>query len=144
MNFKKLITIYFFIALLGGCATSVTTTGSYDGLAVAETGKATIYVYRESSLGGMANQYDVLVDDKLVGSLPNGSFFVVTTSAGEKLVKADTGMGDGSTITVEGGKVYCMRLTLNFNLIMKSANINPVSKAQCDKEMKSLDEVKLK
>lgn len=144
MQYKtlKLVAISLLVALTAGCATPVQTAGSYKGLTNLDNTKSTLYVYRESSMLGMANQYDVLMNQKLIGSLPNGSFFVVSTDAGSKTVKADTGMGEGSTISVETGKIYCMKLDLNFNVLMKSANINPVSQEQCDKEMKELEEVK--
>ncbi len=52
-------------------------------------------------------------------------------------------MGEGSKITVKNGDIYCMKLELNFNVLMKSANISPVSKEQCEKEIRSLREVQL-
>lgn len=139
----KVVAISLVLAISAGCATSVKTTGTYEGLTNADKSKATIYVYRESAFAGMANQYDVLIDRKLVGSLPNGSFFAVTTDAGNKMIEADTGMGQGSKIKVESGKIYCMKLDLNFNVMMKSADINPVSQEQCNNEMKSLKKVQL-
>lgn len=138
-----MIAVSLLVAISAGCATSVKTTGNYKGLINTDKSRAAIYVYRESAIAGMINQYDVLIDEKLVGSLPNGSFFVVNTDAGNKMIRADTGMGEGSKITVKSGDIYCMKLDLNFNVLMKSANISPVSKEQCEKEIRSLREVQL-
>ena len=133
-----------------GCtiATPVITSGSYGGLTNTPPDKGTIFVYRDSSFVGGANQYDVMVNGVLAGSLPNGSFFSVDVDPGEYKVEPRTltafGFGKGSVITVEQGKSYCLKLTLNFCVNCKSADINIVDAEQCDKEIKSLEKVQLK
>lgn len=46
-------------------------------------------------------------------------------------------------IPLAAGEIYCMKLGLNFNVLMKSADIDPVPLEQCDREMKALDRVGL-
>lgn len=133
-----------------GCTISapVIDAGGYEGLANSDPDHATLYVYRESAFTGAANQYDVMVNGELVGSLPNGSFFTVEVLPGETKVEPRTltafGFGSGSTTSVEKGNPYCFKLTLNFCLQCKSADIVEVDSPQCEAEISSLRKVKLK
>ena len=143
----KMLAISFLMAGLMGCtiATPVTTVGNYEGLANADPDKGRIFVYRDSSFVGAANQYDVMVNGELAGSLPNGSFFSVNAEPGENKIEPRTltsfGLGKGSTITVEQGGLNCLKLTLNFCLQCKSADINPTDLDTCKKEMAPLKQV---
>lgn len=146
----KMIVISLLVAGLIGCTISspVIKSGSYDGLTNSDPKKGTIFVYRDKAFGGSANQYDVMLNGVLVGSLPNGSFFTVDTEPGENKIEPRTltsfGFGKGSSITVEQGEVYCLKLTLNFCVQCKSADINIVDAKQCESEIKSLKKVQLK
>lgn len=147
---KMLLVISLLVAGLMGCtiSTPVITNGSYEGLTNTDPEKGTIFVYRDSSWGGATNQYDVMVNGVLAGSLPNGSFFSVDVDPGEIKVEPRTltsfGFGKGSVVTVEKGRTYCLKLTLNFCLQSKSADINIVDVKQCESEIKSLKKVQLK
>ncbi len=138
------------VAGLVGCtiATPVVTSGSYENLANADPSKSHIYIYREKAFAGSANQYDVMVNGVLAGSLPNGSFFDVEIEPGENKVEPRTltafGFGKGVSITAEQGNSYCFKLTSNYCVQCKSADINPVSKDQCENDIKDLKKVKLK
>lgn len=146
----KMLVVSLLVAGLMGCtiSTPVITGGSYESLRNTNPEKGTIFVYRESSFAGITNQYDVMVNGVLAGSLPNGSFFSVEADPGENKVEPRTltafGFGKGSVITVEQGKSYCLKLTLNFCMQCKSADINIVDTKQCDSEIKSLEKVQLK
>jgi len=141
----KILVVALFTSGLMSCASSVIKNGNFESLTNSNSNKGVIFVYRDKALAGSINQYDVLIDGKLAGSLPNGSFFTVDTEHGEKYIKADTGIfGKGSRITVEKSKSYCMKLTLNFCMSCKSADIKPVDKKQCVSEIKSLEKVHLK
>ncbi len=145
----KMLVIFLLLAGLMGCtiSTPITTSGSYEGLTNTDPDKGTIFIYRDSSFAGMTNQYDVMVNGVLVGSLPNGSFFSVKVDPGENKVEprtlTDFDLGKGSVITVEKGRSYCLKLTLNFCFSCKSADINIVDTKQCDSEIKSLQRVQL-
>ena len=139
----KVVAVFLLTILTIGCAASVATVGVYEGLTSSDKNKATIYVYREELFIGSMNQYDVLINGYLAGSLPNGSFFMMNADAGNISIE-DAGMGKGSKITVENGNIYCMKMTLNFNVLGKSADINPVNQKQCRAEMKGLEQVRLK
>lgn len=136
--------------ILSGCSmsTPVSTIGSYEGIANTDKDKGTVFIYRDSSFAGFANQYDVMVDGVLKGSVPNGSFFSVNLSPGEHKIEPKTftsfGLGKGTDITVKQGKSYCLKLSLNFCVQCKSADIIIVDNNQCEREMKSLDKVQLK
>jgi len=146
----KMLVISLVMAGLVGCtiSTPVITSGSYEGFTNTDPDKGTIYIYRDSSFVGAANQYDVMVNGVLAGSLPNGSFFSVDVEQGENKVEPRTltsfGFGKGSVITVEKGRSYCSKLTLNFCVQCKSADINIVDANQCDSEIKPLKKVQLK
>jgi hypothetical protein len=149
-NIFKILVLSLFVTGLMGCtiSTPVTTSGGYEGLTNADPNKGTIFVYRDKAFAGSVNQYDVMVNGVLVGSLPNGSFFSVAVNPGEYKVEPRTltsyGFGKGSSITVEQGKSYCLKLTLNFCMSCKSADINLVNSKQCESEIKSLKKVSLK
>lgn len=146
----EVLAISLFVAAQMGCtiATPIMSSGSYEGLTNTDADKGAIFVYRDSSLAGAANQYDVMVNGVLVGSLPNGSFFSVDVDPGENKVEPRTltefGRGKGSVLTVEQGGAYCLKLTLNFCFSCKSADIDIVDAKQCDSEIKSLKKVQLK
>lgn len=139
-----------FASVLTGCtiSTPVMRAGSYQGLANTEPSKGTVFVYRNSAFAGSVNQYDVMINGALAGSLPNGSFFNVDVEPGETKVEPRTltafGFGKGSTIVVEKGNSYCFRLTLNFCVQCKSADIDAVDSKQCEDEISGLEKVQLK
>ncbi len=146
----KMIVVSLLVSGLMGCtiAAPIMTSGSYEGMTNTDPDKGTIFVYRASSFAGMTNQYDVMLNGELAGSLPNGSFFSVAVDPGEYKVEPRTltsfGFGKGSVITVEQGKSSCLELTLNFCLQCKSADIDIVDADQCDSEIRSLKKVQLK
>ncbi|MFT4518648.1 MAG: hypothetical protein ACI9JM_001033 [Halioglobus sp.] len=150
MGIIKILAMPLLVLGLIGCtiSTPVVTNGSYEGLANTDIYRGEIFIYRESSFAGVANQYDVMVNGVLSGSLPNGSFFSVDAEPGENKVEPRTltsfGLGKGSTITVERGNSSCLKLTLNFCVQCKSADIDIVDNEQCDSEIKSLKKVQLK
>ncbi|HEY9035659.1 MAG TPA: DUF2846 domain-containing protein [Pseudomonadales bacterium] len=133
-----------------GCtiSTPVVTTGSFESLNATDANKGEIYVYRDKAFAGSANQYDVMLNGQIVGSLPNGSFFNVAASPGENKVEPRTltefNFGKGSTVFVKEGEIYCFKLTLNFCMQCKSADITEVDTEQCKSEIQSLKKVKLK
>ncbi len=146
----KMLVISLVVAGLMGCtiATPIITSGSYEGLTNTDPDKGAIFIYRDSSFVGAANQYDVMLNGVIVGSLPNGSFFIVDADPGENKVEPRTltefDLGKGSVLTVEQGRSHCLKLTLNFCFSCKSADINIVDAKQCDSEIKSLEKVQLK
>jgi len=146
----KMIVVSLLVSGLMGCtiAAPVMTSGSYEGITNTDSDKGTIFVYRASSFVGLTNQYDVMLNGVLAGSLPNGSFFSVAVDPGENKVEPRTltsfGFGEGSVIKVEQGKSSCLKLTLNFCLQCKSADIDVVDANQCDSEIRSLKKVQLK
>ncbi len=152
MNIRIIKILVMSLAFSGlfGCtiSTPVESIGSYEGLTNTDPNKGTIYVYRDKSFAGAANQYDVMLNEMLAGSLPNGSFFSVSAEPGENKVEPRTltafGFGKGSSVSVEPGETYCLKLTLNFCVQCKSADINIIDTKQCDNEMSSLKKVKLK
>jgi hypothetical protein len=149
VNGLKVLVVVLLAIALTGCeiAARVKTTGKYEGLANKDPSKGQIFVYRESAFAGAANQYDVMLNGKLVGSLPNGSFFSVPATPGQTKIEPRTltsfGLGKGTSVNVEAGKSYCFKMTLNFCLQCKSADITPVSTEQCERDMKSLRSVVL-
>ena len=148
-NLIKMLIISLFSIVVMGCtiSTPILNSGSYEGLKNTDPNKGTIFVYRESAFVGGANQFDVMVNGVLVGSLPSGSFFSLDAAPGENKIEPRTltsfSLGKGSSITVEKGKSYCLKLTTNFCFGCKSADINLLDKQQCENEIKSLKKVRL-
>lgn len=146
----KMFAMPLLVSGLIGCtiSTPVVTSGSYEGLVSTDPNMGEIFVYRESAFAGAANQYDVMVNGIIAGSLPSGSFFSVAADIGENKIEprtlTDFDFGKGSVISVEKGDTYCLKLTLNFCMQCKSADINVVDSKQCESEIKSLKKVKLK
>ncbi len=138
------------MSFFGGCtsATPVVASGKYEGLANDDPAIGKNYVYREQAFTGGANQYDVMVNSVLSGSLPNGSFFETDVEPGDTKVEPRTltsfGFGKGVFSMTEPGGLYCFKLTLNFCLQCKSADINSVDTKQCEKEIQNLKKVELK
>ncbi len=149
INIIKMLVVTLFATGLIGCtiSTPVITSGSYEGLTNSNPNKGAIFVYRDKAFAGSANQYDVMVNGVLAGSLPNGSFVILDAEPGENKIEPRTltsfDFGKGSSITVEKGRSYCLKLTLNFCVQCKSADINIVDAKQCDSEIKSLEKVQL-
>lgn len=150
INLFQVLITFLIVTGLMGCtmATPVVTSGSYEGLANTDPSKGTIFVYRGKAFAGAANQYDVMLNEVLVGSLPNGSFFTVEAEPGENKIEPRTltsfDFGKGSAVSVEPGGSYCLKLTLNFCMQCKSADINVVDDQQCESEISSLKKVQLK
>ena len=140
MDLRKLTVFGVIVSaiLLEGCTVPMVKVGGYEGLTRVDAEKATVYVYRDQSFVGSANTYDVLIDEENVGALQDGSYIQVGVDEGAKVVRTDTGMGSGSEVMFEKGHIYCMKLTLNFNILMKSADINPASLDTCKNEMAAL------
>ena len=71
----KMIVIFLLVVGSMGCtmSTPVITSGGYEGVTKTDPEKGTIFIYRDNSLFGATNQYDVMVNGVLAGSLPNGS-----------------------------------------------------------------------
>ena len=138
------------MSFFGGCtiATPVVSSGKYEGLANDDPAMSKIYVYREQAFAGGANQYDVMVNSVLSGSLPNGSFFETDVEPGDTKVEPRTltsfGFGKGVSRMTEPGGLYCFKLTLNFCLQCKSADIDEIDAKQCENEMRNLKKVELK
>jgi len=145
----KILVVSLFSVVLFGCSisTPVMVSGKYEGLANLNPKKGTVYIYRDDSYFGATNQYDVMVDGVLMGSLPRASFFTVDLDPGEHRIEPrtlpDFKLGKGSSITTEKGKTYCMKLKVNFCFGCKSADIDQVDKALCEREMKSSEKVRL-
>ncbi|MDO6762119.1 DUF2846 domain-containing protein [Agarivorans sp. 1_MG-2023] len=146
----RFIAMAFLAFTLTACtsSTSVVSSGNFEGLSNAEAEKGTIFVYRDSSFAGAANQYDVMLNGELVGSLPNGSFFSLELAPSENKIEpktlTSTGFGKGTELSIEKGTVQCLKLTLNFCLSCKSADIDLVEQPQCEAEIKSLSKVSLR
>ena len=142
LNLFKLVAVFIVALNLFGCSSvSVKEVGSFKALKNIEPNKGTIYVYREERWKGAINQYDVLANGAVAGSLPNGSFFTVSAKPGQTQINATSGAV--AKFSVKKNKVYCAKLTVNFCFSCLSADITPVDIAQCKKEIAPLVEVRM-
>jgi hypothetical protein len=85
----------------------------YQGPAETSSDSATLYFFRKEHDVGRAVSQNILIDEKLVGALPNGGYFKTQVPAGTRAVVAsranilDGELGDGEfTLTLENGKTY--------------------------------------
>ncbi len=82
-----LLAIVMLLAV-SGCATGPT----FSGLEPVSPGKSQIYFLRAGMLFGSGMTFDLLVDDKQVGTLANGGFIPVAVSPGRHVLSAQTSM----------------------------------------------------
>lgn len=107
--------VFGVFSLLQGCSSGPSLVGQpyYRGPAEVSSDSATIYFFRNKNKTGSAVTQNIAIDGKFVGTLPNGGYFKVKTTAGTRNVVASRGnflqgeLGDGEfKLLLESGKAY--------------------------------------
>ncbi len=101
--------------LLAACASSAPVREfQYQSRSPVPPGMALVYFYRESSFLGGGLNMKMHDGDKIIGTLENGSYFVVPMTPGlhnlTPMVRdPDSIRGVGNVPTLEAGKIYAFR-----------------------------------
>jgi len=101
----KFLTTILVAGMLAACATA--TGPKFAGLEPASAVQGDVYLYRTSALFGIAQAFDVHLDDKKIADLPNASYVRLRLPPGSYSLKvAPGGMTKTSElgISVEPGK----------------------------------------
>jgi hypothetical protein len=130
--------------LLSGCATS-TGGPQFSALDAVPSGKASIYLYRNSSMFAIGQAFTVNLDGRSVGQLYNASYLQVAVAPGTHTIEVAPG---GSAhvskldITVEIGKTVFYEYDFVkgpfANTFFVGANIEPRDEAKALADLKVL------
>ena len=85
-----------------------------------QPGKAGVYVFRETGFVGSAIAYFVYVDGRLLGICGNGMFLYAEIDPGRHILSTDLTQFRDTSINVESGRVYFVRLSAYLQLSVGS------------------------
>lgn len=111
------------IILLSGCATLGP---KFHQATKIPDGMALVYVYRPSSIFGVAAPYDVKVGDSVIATLHDGGYFPYYAKPGELELWAKTETRSAVTLTVKAGEIYYVKGTVRTGLFLKRPHLIPV------------------
>lgn len=109
----RIIMLTILLISAAGCATVSMATKEKDAEAknfIAQQDISNIYIYRVSSFGA-AVKYPVVLDGKMLGELPGGTFIFVTSQPGQHTIHVTAERSKIETFTAEPGKNYYIMLT---------------------------------
>ncbi len=99
-NILKVVVLTIFVAQLNGCATA--TGPQFSGLTQASADQGDVYLYRTSAIYAIGTAFEVFVDGKKVGDLPNASYIRLRLKPGNHgLMVAPGGMGKKSLRNID-------------------------------------------
>ena len=131
---KKLASSLALVALLTGCATvkmeDQATSERAKQFAQPSSGRAGLYVYRDSALG-TALKKDIWVDGKCLGeSAPNVFFFTEVVPGNRKVSTESEFSPNDLAILVEEGKNYFIRQFIKIGVFVGGAGLETVPEEQ--------------
>lgn len=98
--------------------------------------KALVYIYRPSSMFGMAIHYNVRVNDKVVTDLRNGGYFPYIGSPGELVFSAKTEASSSVTLDAKAGQTYYVKGTVGLGAFAGRPHLTLVPLAEGAEEIK--------
>lgn len=127
------------------CAAALTTVPMAQDVAIAakkapavigapEAGKGQIVFYRTGGLVGAAISCNVRENDKLIGGLSGGKYFVVQADPGKHVYTTKSEAKDTLNMEVETGETYYVRCTIGAGIMAGRPNLSPVDKAAFDEK----------
>jgi hypothetical protein len=128
--------IFFILSglLLSGCApVDYSHEASYPE---ARADKALIYFYRTPGFIGSTYRFNVYENKKLIGAMAQDSYFYVFTDAGEHTYYVDDkndSAKQGISLMVEAGKVYYIKVDVNYRVVGGKPVFTIVDKAEAMK-----------
>ena len=114
--------------LLAGCTSVPTASNSLDLVAQKfqpEAGKASLYISREGDVGSSGTMLQMVLDGRMAGSLPTGTYQSINVDAGDHVLMLNIASGEQETMApgrlgnesqikfnAEPGKTYFFRASL--------------------------------
>lgn len=108
---KKLFTtVLFLVFLAAGCAVAPMAEHQHfiksDNIPLPDPQKSTVYFYRPYKFAGGAVSYFIYDDEKRIGALRNGGYFVYSAEPGSRLFWAETEKVSSVTMDCDPGRSY--------------------------------------
>lgn len=133
--------------VLGGLAAAMIFSGcapkgpQFNGVKKLQKDSGLVYVYRPSKFVGSGLYYDIHVkdtsgNDKVIGTLTNGSYLQYRSKPGEKEFWAKTESTSSVTIDIEPNKMYCVKGEIGMGLLVGRPHLTIVDNETCKKEIK--------
>jgi len=131
---KKLACSLLLVALFTGCASvkmeSKEASDRAKQFAEPGSGKAGVYVYRDSFVG-KALKKDVWIDGKCIGESAPDVFFYTEVDPGKHTLSTESEFSPNDlSILVEAGKNYFYRQFIKMGLMVGGADLESVSQEQ--------------
>jgi hypothetical protein len=121
----SMVTLAAAVLMLGGCATNsgnpstpenpadiIGQPADYTTLAAPPADKALVCFFRPSSVVGMAVPWFFIESEKILCTLPNGTYYSLLMTPGTHTFSCKPGPGARyvpKTMELQGGKIYCLR-----------------------------------
>ena len=124
------------IAILSGSAASCAPTLGqvYKRVDVIPSGKALVYIYRSSGMGGLV-YYDVKANGRVVTTLYSGTYYPYVTDPGEIEFSAKTEASDSVTIDAKAGQTYFLRGTVGVGFFVGHPHLTVVPAEEAEKDI---------
>ncbi len=141
---KKFACIVLVSGVMTGCASvpmaDKNASTQAKTFAAPPAGKAGLYVYRNSTLGG-ALKKDVRINGKCIGETAPNMFFyeVVNGDQEQKLSTESEFSANDLTVKTEAGKNYFVRQYIKMGVFVGGANLELVPEAEGKKDVSSLE-----
>lgn len=126
------VALIFNLALLSGCATLGP---AYRPESASTVDKATVYVYRDSSIFGGGMTYMVWGNGVPIGSLPAGGYFVYHAPPGALQLSAKSEATTAVTLEAKAGAVYYVKGTVGLGILIGRPHLALVSKEVGEREI---------
>lgn len=120
-----------------GCGASG---AQFSGFQTPKDGNAMVYVYRPSSLAGMAVSYTASADtgdqNITIGNISNGSYNKAEVPANKEVeIWAKTEAKSSVTIDTEDKVIYCIKAGLGMGFMVGRPKFEKVDMQTCQKEI---------
>jgi hypothetical protein len=131
---KKLACAMFVVALFTGCSSvkmeSKEASDKAKQFVLPASGKAGVYVYRDSFVG-KALKKDVWLDGKCIGESAPDVFFYTEAAAGQHTLSTESEFSPNDlSILVEAGKNYFYRQFIKMGLMVGGADLESMPEEQ--------------
>jgi hypothetical protein len=135
LKVNRLLMIFL---LLATCALIVSCAGGPSFVNVEEIPeqKGLIYLYRKSSLFGVAIVPQIWCNGAPIVSLKSGGYYAYFADPGKTFITAKTESRTGVTIEVEPGKTYYVRLRIGMGIVAGRPHLTLVDEEKGAKEIK--------
>jgi Protein of unknown function (DUF2846) len=142
MRIWRLLTICALTTLAGGASSSGAKFTEMNAVAPRLTpDKGRIYFYRSGSIGGVAVQPEIRLNNELVGRAVPGGFFFVDRSRGSYEASTTTEVETKLAFALAGGETKYIRVSISMGILVGHMQFELVNKAVAEAELASLNRV---